>query len=229
VPHKKDIYYSSEKFLFYASQGEAIHQVPVTNKNNIKAIDSNSWAVFCADLDKVLSRVEDHKEVQKMTLPAVAMCIACDEANVYVLTMQNEMMVLNGKDFAVKKQQKLAFNASAMNVCGDHIWVGDKNGVLYVLDASSLSQKAKHENKHTKTITAIASNSKMVASGDAYRYTHVWDNETMEPVFNHAEHKQKIMDVFMDENVLLTVSLDHDYITFDLGEKKQTKEQKLAH
>lgn len=103
--------------------------------------------------------------------------MAANDEHLFVLTNQSEILVLDAKDLSTKKQKKLTCQATAMDICGGNIWVGDKKGSIFVLDAASLDEKHKHENKHSKAVTVISSNAKMVASGDAYRYFFVFNNE----------------------------------------------------
>jgi len=138
---------------------------------------SNSWAVYSSCGDKHICRYEKNVEVQKETLPAHAMYMCADDAHVYILSNQNELLVLSAKDLSVKNQKKLAKPSTAIAVCGENIWVGDKSGSLTVLAASNLEEKNKLESVHNKEITCMTSNSKYVASGDARREFFVFNNE----------------------------------------------------
>jgi len=82
----------------------------------------------------------------------------------------------------VTKSKKLD-SGTAIDICGDNLWIGDKNGSIFILDPSSLDEKHKIEKKHNKAITRIAANGKLVATGDAYRYTFVWNNEDFSELF----------------------------------------------
>lgn len=162
-------------------------------------IANNSSDVFTSCNDKVVCRFEGDKEVCKVTLGNHAVSMAANDQHLFVLTNQSEIVVLDAKDLSTKNQKKLTCQASAMNICGDNIWVGDKKGSLFVLDAASLDEKNKLENKHSKAVTVISSNATMVASGDAYRYFFVFNNEDHQELFASGDHKDKILDLFMND------------------------------
>lgn len=126
------------------------------------------------------------------------------------------------------KSKKLE-SGTAIDICGDNLWIGDKHGSLLILDPSSLDEKHKIEKKHSKAITRIAANGKLVASGDAYRYVKVWNNEDFSELFEHAEHKDKITDLYMTNDVLVSTTLDFAYGITMLADKKFAKQVKLPH
>lgn len=228
APLGKDIYYSSAKELFAVVGGEKTIRCEVTNKNNIKCVYANASAVFCADLDKVISRVVDYKETHKVTLGSVGSMMAVNDSEVFVVTASNELVCLNAADLSTKKQQKMSMTVSSMTVCGDNIWIGDKSGVVHVLDASSFAEKTKFEGQHSKTVDSIASNGKTVASGDAYRYICVWDNATLEKLAEYC-HKDRIVSIFVDESEIVSSSLNNDWIRFSIADKKELQQEKLVH
>jgi len=115
-----------------------------------------------------------------------------------------------------------------MDVCGSQIWVGDKKGNLHILDATATEVKL-IEGKHSKAVTVVASNGKVVATGDAYRYIHVWDGESHEAMFSSGDHKDKILDLFFSETHLLSVTHDNAFGVSSLEEKKFMRQQKLPH
>lgn len=88
-----------------------------------------------------------------------------------------------------------------------------------MLDASATEIKA-IEGKHSKAVTVIASNGKVVASGDAYRYMHVWDGESHEELFSSGDHKDKILDIFFSDSHMLSVTHDNAFGVSSLEERK---------
>jgi hypothetical protein len=150
--------------------------------------------------------------------------MCADDAHVYILNNQNELVVLSAKDLSVKSQKKLAKPSTAITVCGDNIWVGEKNGSLNVLASSNLEEKNRLESVFSKEITCMTSNSKSVAAGDAYRYFKVFNNEDQQEVMTVNEHKDKILDLFMTEENVLSVTLHNAFGLSSLADKKFIRE-----
>jgi hypothetical protein len=48
---------------------------------------------------------------------------------------------------------------------------------------------------HSKAVSAITSNGKLVASGDAYRYVFIHDGATHEKVLESGDQKDKILEL----------------------------------
>jgi hypothetical protein len=73
----------------------------------------------------------------------------------------------------------MAFEATALsfNAATNELWVGDKKGILHILDASSFEEKALIEKKHNYGISIIKTSpdGQLVASGDVYRYIYVFN------------------------------------------------------
>lgn len=138
------------------------------------------------------------------------------------------MLIIDARTLAIKSSNKLKFDATAMEICGSQIWVGDKKGNLHVFDASMTEIKS-IEGKHSKAVTVLASNGKVVGSGDAYRYMLVWDGETHEELFSVGDHKDKIMDIFFTDSHMLSVTHDNAYGVSSLEERKLLRQQKMPH
>jgi hypothetical protein len=64
------------------------------------------------------------------------------------------------------------------------VCVGDKKGLLHILDRNDLSQKSIIEKKHHHAVSVVKSSIDgiLVATGDAYRYIYVFDAETKQEV-----------------------------------------------
>jgi WD40 repeat protein len=138
------------------------------------------------------------------------------------------MLIIDARDLSIKSNTKLKFEATAMDICGNQIWIGDKKGNLHVFDASVSEIKA-IEGKHSKAVTVVASNGKVVASGDAYRYMYVWDGESHEELFSSGDHKDKILDIFFTETHMLSVTHDNAFGVSSLEDRKFLRQQKMPH
>jgi WD40 repeat protein len=113
-------------------------------------------------------------------------------------------------------------------VCDQSIWVGDKQGKLHVLDNTLTEVKVIE--KHTKAVTALSSNGKIVASGDAYRYIFVFDGQTHEELFNCGDHKDKILDLHVgNDDTILSVTHDNAYGVISITGKKMVTQVKAPH
>lgn len=229
MSHGEDVWYSSDNFVFKVDACETVHRVPSSHKNKVDVIASNSWAVFTNDNDKNVIRFEKGAEVQKAQLPTKGLVMQANETQLFVLSHQSEVFVCDAKDLSIKKQKKMGFNATAMAVCGSNIWLGDNKGFIYTLDAASLDEKKKQESHNGKGVKVMSANSKYVASGDAYRYIWIWDNETMEEYFNHGVHKDRIISLDMNESRMAQTSLNFDYGITDLENKKVIHQAKNPH
>ena len=129
---------------------------------------------------------------------------------------------------AIKTNTKLKFEATAMDICGNQIWIGDKKGTLHVFDAQVTEVKA-IEGQHSKAVTVIASNGKVVASGDAYRYMHVWDAETYEELFKTGDHKDKILDIYLTESHMFSITHDNQFGVSSLEQRQFLRQHKMPH
>jgi len=72
----------------------------------------------------------------------------------------------------------------------NELWVGDKKGILHIIDGVELTQKSTIEKKHNHAISVIkaSQDGKFFASGDAYRYIYVFNSETKEEVGCYPYH-----------------------------------------
>jgi hypothetical protein len=182
-------------------------------------LTSNSWAAFSSGLDKQLTKFENDTEVAKITLPNAALCLTANENHIFVLTFSSDVLIIDARDLSIKSNKKLVgFEATSMDICGNSIWVGDKKGNLHIFDAN-LTEIKKIEGKHSKAVTIVASNGKLVASGDAYRYNFVWDGETYEEVFNSGDLKDKILDLYLTKTHMVATTLDMAFGVLNLDEK----------
>lgn len=83
-----DLYFSSTTKVFHINHAEnGLDRVESSFKQTVKQLACNGHSWYGTDLDKVLIRFENNKEANKVTLPAVAMCLSADDAHVFVLTM----------------------------------------------------------------------------------------------------------------------------------------------
>lgn len=84
-----------------------------------------------------------------------------------------------------------------MAVCGESIWIGDKQGKLHVYDNTLTEVKLIETAAHP--ISALSSNGKIVAAGNGHRYVFVYDGQTLSEIFNCGEQKDKILDLFISD------------------------------
>lgn len=105
----------------------------------------------------------------------------------------------------------------------DELWVGDKKGLIHILNAEDLTQKALIEKKHNHAISVMTSSKdgKLIASGDGYRYIYVFNAETKEEVGCFPYHAAKIigLDFNKSSTHLLTVGLDLTVGVANLADK----------
>lgn len=153
------------------------------------------------------------------------MCLGNDGL-LFVLQNNNHIVVIDiatmtcTKDIEVKDYEATALSfASATN----ELWVGDKKGLIHILDPADFSQKGLIEKKHNHGITVMASSKdgKMIASGDGYRYIYVFNTETKNEVACFAYHTSKIIGLDFNQagTHLLTAGLDLTVGVANLADK----------
>lgn len=226
-----NIWFTSEGLVYRMDTAEnSIHKIKSSHTLSADNIASNSDSVFSTGFDKSLLKysAEENKEVAKMMLPNKALTMTASDEHVYVLCMNNEIVVINAKDLSIKCQKKVTFDATAMANCGAQVWVGDKKGNLHVLDAN-LDVIKTHEGKHSKSVTKVASNGQWVASGDAYRYFFVFNGETHEQQFDSGDHKDKISDLAFGVDHVVSITIDNAFGVSEISAKKFVGQHKLPH
>ena len=144
----------------------------------------------------------------------------------YVLQNNNSLAIIDIDSFTILKDQEFKdFEATSMvfNESLNEIWLGDKKGLLHLLDGTDLSHKQLIDKKHNHTVTcmAISKDGKLVASGDAYRYIYVFNSDTKEEVGCFTYHTSKIihLDFNHDSTKLLTAGLDLTVGVANIAEK----------
>lgn len=130
---------------------------------------------------------------------------------VYVLQNNNKVIKVDVASFSVAEEHEIkGYEATALsfNAATNELWIGDKKGLLHIIDASSFSEKTLIEKKHNHGISVIKSSpdGRLVASGDAYRYIYVFNAETKEQVGCYAYHTARItgLQFNKDASLLLT-------------------------
>lgn len=78
-------------------------------------------------------------------------------------------------------------------------------------------------------MTVIASNGKVVASGDAYRYMHVWDAATYEELFKTGDHKDKILDIYLTASHMLSITHDNQFGVSSIEQRQFLRQHKMPH
>lgn len=87
------------------------------------------------------------------------------------------------------------YEALSLTQVNDEVWVGDKKGIIHVLNCGDLSQKATIEKKHNHSVTILrtSKDGRFVASGDSYRYIYVFNAETKEETHCFTYHTARIL------------------------------------
>jgi WD40 repeat protein len=123
----------------------------------------------------------------------------------------------------VRNQEFKDFEATSLTHAGDELWVGDKKGMIHILNTGDLTQKTTVEKKHNHPITTMKTSrdGKLVASGDNYRYIYVFNAETKDEVGCFTYHTARIisLDFNHDSSALVTASLDLNVGVARLGDK----------
>ena len=144
----------------------------------------------------------------------------------YVLLNSNHIVAIDADSMTILKDiEPKDFEGTALSFASatNEVWVGDKKGLIHILDGADLSQKALIEKKHNHTVTVMTSSKdgKLVASGDSYRYIYVFNTETKEEVGCFAYHIAKIigLDFNSSGTSLLTACLDRSVGIANLADK----------
>jgi WD40 repeat protein len=94
----------------------------------------------------------------------------------------------------------------------NEVWVGDKKGLIHILDGSDFSHKSVIEKKHNHAVSYMKTSrdGNFVASGDAYRYIYVFNSETKAETGCFTYHAAKVtfLDFNHDSTLLVTAGLD---------------------
>lgn len=207
----KNLWYTSETGIFVISKADnVIRRVKSSHTLAVDRLAKNKHSVYASGFDKVVVRLElsgDNLEKVKATLPNKALQIKANDDHLFVLNYQQELQILDAQTLAIKQTKKLAFEPTTLTICGETIWVGEKSGKLHVYDNTITEVKVIETAAHP--ITALASNGKIVAAGNGHRYVFVYDGQTLNEVFNCGEQKDKILDLFVDEEGMIG-SAAHD-------------------
>jgi len=99
---------------------------------------------------------------------------------------------------------------------------------LHVFDSTNTEVKVIDTAAHP--ITALASNGKIVAAGNGHRYVFVFDGQTLTEIFNSGDLKDKILDLYINEEGLIgSACHDLSFGLYSLEEKKLTWSVKMPH
>jgi len=133
----------------------------------------------------------------KLTGAPISISIGSNKV-LYVLQNNNKVAAIDSESFALIKEFEFKdFEAQALSFASStgELWVGDKKGLIHILDSGDFSQKALIEKKHNHSISVMAQSKdgKLVASGDSYRYIYIFNAETKEEVNCFPYHTSKII------------------------------------
>ena len=80
------------------------------------------------------------------------------------------------------------------------------------------------------SITALASNNKILAAGNGHRYVFIYDGDSLNEIFNCGDQKDKILDLFVsDEDIIGSAAHDLSFGVINVAEKKLSQHVKLPH
>lgn len=176
--------------------------------------------VFSASVDGIIKKSKRKGEshsfefVVSTKIEGCALSLVAGSDKVlYVLSNNNSISLIEMDSFTLVRTQEFKdFEATALTQVNDEVWVGDKKGIIQVLNVGDLSLKTTIEKKHHHTISCmkVSRDGKFVASGDSYRYIYIFNAETKEKVGCFTYHTAKIisLDFSKDSSLLLTASLD---------------------
>lgn len=146
---------------------------------------------------------------------------------IYVLQNNNKVIKVDVASYSIAQEYDVKdFEATALsfNHVTNELWVGDKKGLLHILDASTFEQKALIEKKHNHGISIIKTSpdGQLVASGDSYRYIYVFNAQSKEEVGCYAYHTARItgLEFNKDNSLLLTMGLDLTVGVVNMATKK---------
>lgn len=115
------------------------------------------------------------------------------------------------------------YEGTALTATFDEVWIGDKKGLIHILNQEDLSQKSLIEKKHNHAISVMTTSidGTQVASGDAYRYIYVFKTDTKEESGCFAYHTSKIIGLNFNREgtLLLTAGLDLNVSVANLADK----------
>lgn len=160
-----------------------------------------------------------------MSLEAGAKSISLNDELICVLTFKDDVVLLDAKDLSLKSTQKLKFEGTAIILSGNELWIGDKTGKIHICDHNlAESQLLSRHNKGVTCMT-ISNDGSKIASGDQYRYIHVWDVASKAEVAALGEHKDKIVNLVFSEDasMLFSATWDLSFGVTTLADKVMTQ------
>jgi len=147
---------------------------------------------------KLYTQIEEgvFKESNSIKLEGTPLSTSASQVNdqgVYVLLHNNQLAeVIDDK---VVKQTEIKFEATVIAATKTELWIGDKLGSLHVHSITDMSEVAMIEKKHTQAVTslAVSPDSKLVASGDNYRYIYVIKTDSREDAARFTYHSGRVI------------------------------------
>ena len=136
-------------------------------------------------------------------------------SSIYILLQNKMIAVVETETLTVVKTQEItAFEPTTLvfSIVTDEIWVGDKKGIIHILNSEDFSEKATIEKKHNHSVNVmtVSRDGKLIASGDTYRYIYVFDTESKAEIGCYAYHTSKIthLNFSKDSTLLVTGAID---------------------
>lgn len=165
------------------------------------------------------------KNSLKLTGAPLSVSIGNDKV-LYVLQNNNRIAAIDADSLTLRKEFELKdYEGTALSYSSalNEVWVGDKKGLLHILDGEDFTQKGLIEKKHNHAISVmtVSKDGKLIASGDGYRYIYVFNTETKEETGCFAYHQSKILGLDFNQSSthLLTTGLDLTVGVANLADK----------
>jgi WD40 repeat protein len=151
---------------------------------------ANESSIYSAHSDGTLKRsvrIEPNtfSNVATVKLDSFLLSLVASKTNtLFGLNSKQQLLVLDSETLAEIKRVDLKSNIGgndptflAHSVLTNELWVGDKKGLIHILDSDSLEKTHTIEKKHNNGITTMTSSrdGNLIASGDSYRYIYVFN------------------------------------------------------
>ena len=110
---------------------------------------------------------------------------------------------------------------------GSEIWIGDKVGKIHIMNHSLVEQQELA--RHSKGVTCMtrSHDGTKIASGDQYRYIHIWDSASKTETAALGEHKDKIVSLLFsdDDTQLFSLTWDLAYGVTTVADSVMTQKR----
>lgn len=185
-------------------------------------LTSNKNHIYTAGVDGILRKTskaegDSFTFTSSEKLDIILSLAIIEDKFVIALNSKNLISVLNADTLELVNKHEFK-DGEATFLTYSHftneIWVGDKKGLIHILDANSFEKVNTIEKKHNHGITYMTASKdgKLIATGDSYRYIYVFNVESKDEIACFPYHTSHInhLDFNGDGSLLLTSSLDRN-------------------